>query len=56
MIQPKPMWSPPKPTAMRALPHAADPSSATAPRTMKQSPMSGTTRTEKAPPVTTPVP
>ena len=29
---------------------------ATVPSAMKQSPITGTTRTEKAPPVTTPVP
>ena len=38
------------------MPQVGGPNSATAPSAMKQSPMSGTTRTEKAPPVTTPVP
>ena len=50
------MCRPPKPAAMSVLPQAGGPNSATAPSSMKQMPMIGTTRTENAPPVTTPVP
>ena len=41
---------------MARLPHAAGRNSATLPASMKHSPITGTMRTENAPPVTTPVP
>ena len=56
MIIPNTMWRPPNPAAMSQFAHAAGPNSATAPTSMKQIPMTGTIRTENAPPVTNPVP
>src|SRR5213594_681723 len=56
MIPPNTMCSPPNPAAISQLPHAAGPNSAAAPATMKHSPITGTIRTENAPPVTNPVP
>src|SRR5216110_71176 len=56
MIMPNTMCRPPNPAAMSQLPHAAGPNSAMAPTSMKQIPITGTTRTENAPPVTNPVP
>src|SRR5437870_3487789 len=56
MIMPNPMCRPPNPAAMSQFPHAPGPNSATAPRSMKQIPITGTMRTENAPPVTNPVP
>src|SRR5947209_7445601 len=53
---PNPMCRPPNPAAMTQFPHAAGPNSATAPASMKQIPITGTIRTENAPPVTNPVP
>src|SRR5687767_5336571 len=53
---PKPMWSPPNASAMRTLLHANGVNTAIAPATTKQSPITGTMRTENAPPVMTPVP
>src|SRR5437588_2583562 len=56
MIVPNTMCSPPNPAAISQFPHAAGPSNATAPTVIKQTPMTGTMRTENAPPVTNPVP
>src|SRR5947208_12766655 len=56
MVMPNPTCRPPNPAAMSQLPHAAGPNSAAAPTSMKQSPITGTIRTENAPPVTNPVP
>jgi hypothetical protein len=53
---PKIMCNPPNPAARNALPQVHGQKRATAPRTMKHSPISGTMRMENAPPVTTPVP
>src|SRR5881409_3897018 len=55
MVMPNPTCRPPNPAAMSQLPHAAGPNSAAAPTSMKQSPITGTIRTENAPPVTNPV-
>src|SRR5579872_847270 len=56
MTAPNRMWNPPKPAASRTFPQLAGQNSATAPSTIKQRPINGTTRMENAPPVTTPVP
>src|SRR6266550_935387 len=56
MTMPNTMCRPPNPAAMSQLPHAAGPNRAVAPTSMKQIPITGTTRTENAPPVTNPVP
>src|SRR5580698_3191213 len=56
MTIPNARCSPPNPTARNVVPQANGQNNATAPSDMKQSPMTGTTRTENAPPVTTPVP
>src|ERR1051325_3811045 len=56
MIVPNAICRPPNPAAINQFPHAAGPSSAAAPKVMKQTPITGTMRTEKAPPVTNPVP
>src|SRR5256886_2628241 len=56
MIPPNTMCRPPKPAARHQFPQAGGPSSAAAPTIMKHSPITGTTRTENAPPVTNPVP
>src|SRR2546422_9876061 len=56
MMKPKTMCSPPKPAAMSQWPHAAGAAKATTPSVMKQTPMSGTMRTENAPPVAAAVP
>src|SRR5438093_1501981 len=56
MIMPNAMCRPPNPEAMSQLAHAAGPNSAAAPTSMKQIPITGTIRTENAPPVTNPVP
>ena len=56
MIMPNTMCRPPNPTAISPFPHAAGPNSAAAPTTIKQIPMTGTIRTENAPPVTNPAP
>src|SRR3989475_11893162 len=56
MIPPNTMCSPPNPAAISPLPHAAGPNSAAAPAPLKRSPITGTIRTENAPPVTNPVP
>ena len=50
------MCRPPKPAAIIQCPHAAGAASAPMPSAMKAMPISGTTRTEKAPPVATAVP
>src|SRR6266568_4330698 len=56
MTPPKMMCRPPNPAPISQLPHAAGPNSAAAPAAMKHTPITGTTRTENAPPVTNPVP
>src|SRR2546430_7655048 len=56
MIPPNTMCRPPKPAARHQFPQAGGPSSAAAPTIMKHSPITGTTRTENAPPVTNPGP
>src|SRR4051812_26533136 len=56
MISPNAMCSPPNPAAISQCPHAAGAAKATTPSAMKHKPMSGTTRTENAPPVATAVP
>src|SRR5205807_9527129 len=56
ITRPKMTCSAPKPTARNQLPQDAGENRARAPVTMKQSPITGTTRTEKAPPVTTAAP
>src|SRR3989454_1395894 len=56
ITRPKMICSAPKPTAINQLPQDAGENRARAPVNMKQSPITGTTRTEKAPPVTTAVP
>src|SRR2546426_7297549 len=56
ITRPKMICSAPKPTAINQLPQDAGENSARAPANMKQSPITGATRTEQAPPVTTPVP
>src|SRR2546422_5884052 len=56
MRVPKATWSPPNPAAKSQFPQAGGPSSAAAPTSMKHRPITGTTRTENAPPVTKPVP
>src|SRR5580704_13563878 len=56
MTIPNARCRPPNPAARNVVPQANGQNSATAPSDMKHSPMTGTTRTENAPPVTTPVP
>src|SRR5438094_3672873 len=56
MIMPNTMCRPPNPAAMSQFPQAAGPNNAAAPTNMKQIPITGTIRTENAPPVTNPVP
>src|SRR5687767_8614325 len=56
MMSPKTMCRPPNPAAMNASPHAGGVSSAAAPMSMKHTPITGTTRTENVPAVTTPAP
>src|SRR2546426_4839174 len=56
MTAPNTMCKPPNPAPSSQLPQAGGPNSAAAPASMKHSPITGTIRTEKAPPVTKPVP
>src|ERR1700722_10203401 len=56
MTAPNIMCNPPKPAARKRFPQCQGQKRATAPNTMKQRPIKGTTRIENAPPVTTPVP
>src|SRR5450631_1956882 len=56
MRSPNRMCSPPKPAARNQLPHAAGPSTASPPSSMKQTPITGTMGTENAPPVMIPAP
>src|SRR3974390_659535 len=56
MTIPNATSSTPNPAARNQAPQANGQNTATAPTDMKESPITGTTRTEKAPPVTTPVP
>ncbi len=53
---PKRMWRPPNPAANKGSAQELGESRAIAPSPMQQSPVTGTILTEKAPPVTTPVP
>ena len=55
-MYPKTICNPPNPAAIRRFPHPAGENNAAAPSPMKQSPITGTTPTENAPPVTTPAP
>ena len=50
------MCTPPKPAAKNQLPQAAGPNTANPPRSIKHTPITGTIRTENAPPVIIPAP
>src|SRR5205814_793745 len=56
MTRPKATCSPPNPAAMKRWPHSTGATNAAAPSSMKHSPISGTTRTDHAPPVATAAP
>ena len=56
ITRPNTMWRPPNPTAMNELPQAAGATKAATPSAMKASPITGTTRTDSAPPATSAVP
>src|SRR5438309_9614828 len=56
MTAPNTMCNPPNPAPSSQLPQAGGPNSAAAPASMKHSPITGTMRTENAPPVTKPGP
>src|SRR5271170_6889138 len=56
MMIPNARCNPPNPAARKVVPQVNGQNSATAPSDIKQRPITGTTRTENAPPVTTPVP
>src|ERR671939_697904 len=56
MMMPNAMCKPPNPAARHQVPHGAGQNSVTIPISMKQSPRTGTMRTEYVPALTTPAP